>query len=125
MTPDIALTLIILVAAITLFVTELWSTDVVSLLVLLTLIFTGLLTPAEALAIFANPIVITIGSILVVSAALFQTGVATKLGHVISRLAGDNEPRLIAALMLGTALLSVVMNNVAGNSGVDANGDWD
>lgn len=113
MTLQVALTLIILVTAIALFVSERWSTDVVSLLVLLTLVLTGLLTPAEAFASFANPVVITIGSIFVVSAALFQTGVATRLGHSIVRLAGDSEPRLIAMLMVGAALLSGVMNNVA------------
>ena len=113
MTPQIALTLIILIAAIALFLSERWSTDVVSLLVLLTLVLTGLLPPAEAFASFANPVVITIGSIFVVSAALFQTGVATRLGRGIVRLAGDSEPRLIATLMVGAALLSGVMNNVA------------
>jgi di/tricarboxylate transporter len=85
----------------------------VSLLVLLTLVLTGLLTPEEAFASFANPVVITIGSIFVVSAALFQTGVATRLGRSIVRLAGDSEPRLIATVMIGAALLSGVMNNVA------------
>jgi di/tricarboxylate transporter len=113
MTPQIALTLAILAAAIALFVSERWPTDVVSLLVLLTLVLTGLLRPAEAFASFANPVVITISSIFVVSAALFQTGVATRLGRSIVRLAGDSEPRLIATLMIGAALLSGVMNNVA------------
>lgn len=56
---------------------------------------------------------ITIGSIFVVSAAFFQTGVATRLGRGIVRLAGESELRLIAALMIGAALLSGVMNNVA------------
>jgi di/tricarboxylate transporter len=113
MTPDIGLVLAILVAAVVLFLSELWSADVVSLLVLLTLVLTGLLEPAEALTSFANPVVIAIASIFVVSAALFQTGVATRLGRVISRLAGDSEPRLIGMLMIGAALLSAVMNNVA------------
>ena len=113
MTPQIALNLIILVAAIALFVSERWSTDVVSLLVMLTLVLTDLLTPAEAFASFANPVVITIGSIFVVSAALFQTGLVTRLGRGIARLAGDSEPCLIATLMIGAALLSGVMNNVA------------
>ena len=113
MTHQIALTLIILVGTIVLFVSERWSADVVSLLVMLILMLGNLLTPAEAFASFANPVVITIGSIFVVSAALFQTGVATKLGRGIVRLAGDSEPRLIAALMIGAALLSGVMNNVA------------
>jgi len=113
MTHQIALTLIILVTAIALFVSERWSTDVVSLLVLLTLVLTDLLTPLEAFISFANPVVITIGSIFVVGAALFQTGVATRLGRGIVRLAGDSEPRLIATLMIGASLLSGVMNNVA------------
>ncbi len=110
---QIALTLIILIAAITLFLHERWSADVVSLLVMLVLTLTGLLTPTEAFASFANPVVISISSIFVVSAALFQTGVATRLGRGIVRWAGDSEPRLIAALMIGAALLSGVMNNVA------------
>lgn len=113
MTPQITLTLIILAAAIALFVSERWPADAVSLLVLLILVLTDLLTPAEAFASFANPVVIAIGSVFVVSAALFQTGVATKLGRGIVQLAGDSEPRLIATLMIGAALLSGVMNNVA------------
>ncbi len=113
MTHQIALTLIILIAAIALFVSERWSADVISLLVMLVLTLVGLLTPAEAFASFANPVVISISSIFVVSAALFQTGVATRLGRGIVRWAGDSEPRLIAALMIGAAVLSGVMNNVA------------
>ncbi len=113
MTPQIALTLTILIAAIALFAWDRFAADAVSLLVMLVLVLTGLLTPEEAFASFANPVVIAIGSIFVVSAALFQTGVATKLGRGLVRLAGDSEPRLIATLMIGAALLSGVMNNVA------------
>jgi di/tricarboxylate transporter len=113
MTPQIALTLTILAAAIALFVSERLPADVASLLTMVVLALTGLLPPTEALASFANPVVVTIGSVFVVSAALFQTGVATRMGRGIVRLAGDSEPRLIAALMIGAALLSGVMNNVA------------
>ena len=113
MSYSIALTLTILIIAIALLVSELWSADVVSLLVMVVLVLVGLLTPDEAFASFANPVVITIGSIFVVSAALFQTGVATKLGRGIVRLADYNETRLIIALMIGASLLSGVMNNVA------------
>ena len=113
MTTQAALSLVILAAAVALFVSQRWSTDVVSLLVMLSTMLGGLLTPAEAFASFANPVVITIASILVVSAALFQTGVAARLGRLIVQLAGDSEWRLIAALMIAAALLSAVMNNVA------------
>jgi di/tricarboxylate transporter len=112
-TPEIGLTLAILISAIALFVSERLPVDVVALLVVLALIATGLLTPAEAFAGFANPAVIAVAAIFVVSAGLFQTGVAGHIGRAIIRLAGQNEPRLVVVLMIGVALLSAAMNNVA------------
>ncbi len=113
MTPDIALTLGIVVAAILLFVSERLPVDIVALLIVLALVVTRLLTPAEAFAGFASPAVIAVGAIFVVSGGLFQTGVAARMGRWIVALAGESEPRLIALLMIGVALLSAAMNNVA------------
>jgi di/tricarboxylate transporter len=112
-TLEIALTLSILVAAIALFITERLPVDVVALLVLLSLVVAGLLSPAEAFAGFASPAVIAVGAIFVVSAGLFQCGLAGWMTELMIRLAGQSEPRLIALLMVGVALLSAVMNNVA------------
>jgi len=113
MTTEIALTLSILAGTVALFVSDRLPSAVVSLLAMLVLVFTGLLTPVEALSNLASPVVVSIGSIFVVSAALFQTGVATRLGRAMFRLAGDREWLLIAILMLGAGLLSGFMNNVA------------
>lgn len=113
MTPQIALTLTILAAAITLLASERLPADIVSLLVMLALVLTGLLSPEEAFSSFANPAVITIASIFVISTALFQTGVAMKMGRRLARLANRSEVRLIATLMLSAAFLSGMMNNVA------------
>jgi di/tricarboxylate transporter len=113
MTPEIALTLGILVGTVALLVSDRLSPGVVALLALLVLVFTGLLTPSEALTSFASPVVVSIGSIFVLSAALFQTGVATMLGRTMFRLAGDREWLLIVILMVSAALLSAFMNNVA------------
>jgi di/tricarboxylate transporter len=113
MTPEIALTLAILAASIALFVSERLPVDVVALLILLSLALSGLLTPGEALAGFANPAVIALGSLFVISGGLFQTGVADHIARLIVRLAGQSERRLIVMLMTGVALLSSVMNNVA------------
>jgi di/tricarboxylate transporter len=112
-TLEIALTLSILAAAIALFVTERLPVDVVALLVLLSLVIAGLLTPAEAFAGFASPAVVAVGAIFVVSAGLFQCGLAGWMTDLMIRLAGQSEPRLIALLMIGVAVLSAVMNNVA------------
>lgn len=113
MTPQVALTLVILAGAMALLISERVRMDAVALLVVLILVFSGLLTPQEAFSGFASPAVIAVASIFVVSAGLFQTGVARRIGKTIIGLAGESEPRLIGVLMIGVALLSAVMNDVA------------
>lgn len=113
MTAEIGLTLAIVVVAIGLFISERLPVDVVALLVVLALVVSGLLAPAEAFAGFASPAVIAVGAIFIVSGALFQTGVAARIGRFIVGVAGESEARLIAVLMIGVALLSAAMNNVA------------
>jgi di/tricarboxylate transporter len=113
MTVEIALTLGILAAAIALFVSGRLPLDVVALLLLVTLVLTGLLTPGEAFAGFASSAVIAVGAIFVVSAGLFQSGLAGRMADLMVRLAGESEAGMVALLMLGAAALSAAMNNVA------------
>ncbi len=112
MTPDIALTLGIILIAMILFATEKLRVDVVALLVLLTVAVTGLISKEEVFLGFANPAVITIWGVYIVSGGLFKTGVADMLGSLILRLAGDSEIRLIAVIMLTCGIMSAFMNNV-------------
>lgn len=112
MTFTIALTLAILLAAILLFVTERLRPDLTALFVLVILVIAGLVTPAESISGFSNPAVVTIWAVFILSAGLARTGVASKLGDQVMRLAGSGENRLIAVLMSSTALLSAFMNNI-------------
>jgi di/tricarboxylate transporter len=112
MTPDIALTLGIILVAMILFATEKLRVDVVALLVLLIVAVTGLVSKEEIFLGFANPAVITIWGVYIVSGGLFKTGVADMLGSLILRLAGDSEVRLIAVIMLTCGIMSAFMNNV-------------
>jgi di/tricarboxylate transporter len=112
MTPQIALTLAIIVAALVIFATEKLRVDVVALLVLLTLALTGLVEPKEVFAGFANSAVVTVWAVYIVSGGLFKTGVADMLGKFILRLSGENEVRLIGVIMLTCGLMSAFMNNV-------------
>jgi di/tricarboxylate transporter len=87
-TPQIALVLIILVAAVVLFVTERLRVDVVALLVLSSLALSGLVTPSEALSGFSNPAVVTVWAVFVLGGGLYRTGIATILGrHVLGLVA--------------------------------------
>lgn len=112
MTLPIVLVLSILALAILLFVSERLRMDVVALLVLGSLVPTGLLTPSEALSGFSNPAVVTVWAMFILSGGLSRTGVANLVGHQIMRLIGHSEVRLLVVIMLTSAILSAFMNNV-------------
>lgn len=112
MTFEIILTLSIIVVAVILFATEKLRVDIIALLVLLTLVLSGLIEADQAFLGFASPAVITVWAIYIVSGALFKTGVTDVLGAWISRLAGNSEPRLIAIIMLTCGTMSAFMNNI-------------
>jgi di/tricarboxylate transporter len=112
MTFEIGLVLTILMAAVVLFATEKLRPDVVSMLVLITLALTRLVTPEDAFSGFANPAVITVGAIFIISAGLLRSGVADYMGARILAIAKNSESRLIAVIMLTTGALSAFMNNI-------------
>ena len=112
MTTDIALVLVILLLALVLFFSEKVRMDIVALLVLVALAFTGLVTPTEAIAGFSNPAVITVWAMFILSEGLAETGVAGIIGKQVLRLAGRNEVRMIVAIMLSAGVMSAFMNNI-------------
>jgi len=112
MTTEIALTLGIIVAALALFATEKLRVDLVALLVLLAVGLTALVEPERIFEGFANPAVITVWAVYMVSGGLFKTGVADVMGQGILRLGGDRESRLIATIMATCGVISAFMNNV-------------
>ena len=112
MTTEIALTLGIIVAALALFATEKLRVDLVALMVLLAVGLLRLISPEEVFDGFANPAVITVWAVYIVSGGLFRTGVADAMGRGILRMAGNRETRLIATIMLACGVISAFMNNV-------------
>ena len=105
-------TLVILVAAIVLFISERVSIDLVALLVLVALGLSRVLTPAEVFSGLSDTSVITIMSIFVLAHGLEVTGVAERVGDLLMRMAGKSETRLIVAIMTTSALMSLFMNNI-------------
>ena len=112
MTFEIILTLSIIAVAVILFATEKLRVDIIALLVLLTLVLSGLIEADQAFLGFASPAVITVWAVYIVSGALFKTGITDILGAWISRIAGNSEPRLIAIIMLTCGTMSAFMNNI-------------
>lgn len=112
MTVDIALTLLILVATLFLFLSGRLRVDIVALLVLGAVAVFDLVTPEEALSGFSNPAVVTVWAVFILSAGLSRTGVANFVGRQVLRLAGSGELRLLLVIMLAAGLMSALMNNV-------------
>ncbi|MCC6614696.1 MAG: SLC13 family permease [Anaerolineae bacterium] len=111
MTPDMWITLIILVAALILFITEIVRIDVVAVGVMIALMVTGILTIEEGLAGFSNKAVISIAALFIVGGAVFQTGLAGVLASRILRIAGGDLRRLLGVLMVSTALMSAFISS--------------
>ncbi len=111
MTAEITIVYGVLLGALLLFASDRLRLDLVALLVLLVLALTGILTPAEALAGFADPVVLMIAGLFVVGEGLFQTGVAGALGRLPARIAGNSEVGLLAVIMGMVAFLSGFMSS--------------
>ncbi len=112
MTPDNILVLLILFGALVLFISERLRVDVVALMVLATLILTGLVTAEEAFSGFSSPAVITVWAVFIISGALFYTGVADALGRFMLRLGGRSPLRITVLTMVTVGFMSAFMNNI-------------
>ncbi len=111
--PALPLTLAILVAAVLLILSERLRADLVALLVLVALGISGILSPQEVFSGFSRSAVITIMAISILAEGLRRTGVTDRMGDVLLRLVGRQEPHLVVGTMLAGALLSLFMNNIA------------
>jgi di/tricarboxylate transporter len=99
MTNEIILTLAVAVGALLLFTWNKLRVDVIGLIVMSTLMLTGLVSPRVGISGFANEATITVAAMFVLSAGLVRTGCIDIVGKWISRVAGESEFRLIVATM--------------------------
>ncbi|MDD2869921.1 SLC13 family permease [Neomegalonema sp.] len=71
----------------------------------------GLVTPAEAMAVFSNPAPLTIAAMFVLTGALVRAGVLERVAGAIIELAGDSAVKAVVLLMAGTMLIAGFVNN--------------
>jgi di/tricarboxylate transporter len=101
----------LLLAAVVLFASGWFRLDVVALLVILILMLSPILSPAEALAGFGDAVVILIAGLFVVGEGLVRTGVAHTIGNRLLGFGGTSETRILVLLMLVVAGLSAFMSS--------------
>lgn len=102
----------ILLVALVLFIWEIFSVDIIGLLIVLALALTGILEPKEAFSGFSGEPAIILAAVFVLSEGLAVTGINEYLGRWIGRLAGSSETRINLVIMTGVAFMSAFTHHV-------------
>lgn len=109
MTPS-TITLLFLLFAVVMFVLEKIPLGVTSMIVCIGLVVTGVLDVKTAFAGFIDSNVILFVAMFIVGGALFETGMANKIGGIVTHFA-KSERSLIIAIMVIVGLMSGVLSN--------------
>ena len=105
------ITLIVIFCALVLFITEVISIDLVALLIMVTLILTGVITPDEGVSGFSNSATITVAFMFVLSAALLKSGALQFLAYRLARIFRKNLTLGVIYMMAIISLISAFINN--------------
>ncbi len=103
--------LLVIAGAVFLFVTELLSIDLVALLIVLSLVLSGVISPAEGVAGFSNSATLTVAFMFVLSAALLKTGAFQYLGLKLAPIFRKNFRLGLILMMVLVGLVSAFINN--------------
>ncbi|WP_138431987.1 SLC13 family permease [Fodinibius saliphilus] len=99
--------------ALFLFATDYVSFDVAALILLVSLLASGILTPKEGFAGVSNPATITIAAMFVISEGLRRTGLLNKAGNFFCEKMKDNFWLWLFVMLLFVSFTSSFMNNTA------------
>lgn len=104
------ITLILLAFAIVMFVLEKIPLALTSMIVCIALVVTGVLSIEEAFEGFIDTNVILFVAMFIVGGALFETGMANKLGGIVTKFA-KTERQLIVTIMVVVGAMSGFLSN--------------
>jgi len=108
---EAVIVLIIIFLAIFFFATEWLSVDLVALLIMTSLIITGVISPKEGLQGFSNPAVITVAFMFVLSYALLRTGALQRIGPELSAIYKRNFNLGLLLTIFFVGITSAFINN--------------
>jgi len=106
---DATTSLLVLAAAVALFVWNRLPAAVVAVLTALALAATGVVTQAQAVAGFGDPVVVFIATLFVLSEGLQASGVTGWAGDLLLARAGTGRRRVVVAVMVLAAVTSALV----------------
>lgn len=111
MESDAIITLCVIIGAVILFATEALSIDLVALLIMVSLVLLGVISPEEGVEGFSNPATITVAFMFILSGALLKTGALQSMAHRLSQMFRNNFVLGMGLMMLFIAGVSAFINN--------------
>ena len=108
---EIWLVTIILIAAMILLVTEKLPVDLTSIGIMVVLVLSGILAPKEAIAGFASPAVITVGSMFLISRGMIRTGAVGFISQKVIEYSRGRPGLAIFLILVIVGTASAFINN--------------
>jgi len=108
---EIGIVSFILIAALVLLVTEWLPVDLTAIGIIVALMLTGILDPLDAVAGFANPAVITVAAMFMVSRGMIRTGSVGYIGQKVIALSRGNTLLAMLVVLLVVGIASAFINN--------------
>jgi di/tricarboxylate transporter len=96
-----------------LFATEKLRVDMVALILMVSLVVTGVLTPDEGVTGFSNVATVTVAAMFVLSAGVFKSGALNFIGAMLTRLGKWNLWMAAVLMMIAAAAMSAFINDTA------------
>lgn len=112
MTPEMILTMTVLVFVVFLFISEWVRVDVVGVMMMVLLPLIGLVSPKEAFVGLSSNAVCSIIAVIIIGAGLDKTGAMNKVAKPIIKLAGRSESRIIILISSTVGIISSMMQNI-------------
>jgi len=107
----VVLVSLILIVTLVLLISEKISVDKTAIGIMVLLALTGILSPSETVAGFANPAVITVGSMFLLSYGLIRTGAVGFLTELVLKFSKGSRKSAFLIILVGGAVLSAFINN--------------
>lgn len=107
----IILVSLILIASLIMLITEKIAVDKTAMGIMVALALTGILTPAQTVAGFANPAVITVGAMFLLSYGLVRTGAVGFVTELVLHFSKKNSTIAFILILVTVSFASAFINN--------------
>jgi len=112
MDPQLLIVLATLAVVVVFIITEVVRIDVVAILAMLSLVWTGSITAEEARSGFASNAVLAIIGVMIMGRGLYKSGITETIAQFILRVAGSGKRRIISVISVTVGLMSALMQNL-------------